>query len=148
MHTHTHRHAHAHTTTTTRTRAHAHIHTHAHVHTDKKHTYIYTPAPKVAQGAGFPLAQVLSDYEELSAKLGDPSLGAEEMQQVMDDLERCTQQIESQNLWELGHAPLPTYGSTPLGECQAMPLPCINACVHACTHSAARMIFPPSVVST
>lgn len=45
--------------------------------------------------------QVLQRYEDLSAQLGDASLSPEEMQKVMDDLEKCSQQIESQNLWEL-----------------------------------------------
>jgi sulfate-transporting ATPase len=45
--------------------------------------------------------QVLNRYEELSAQLGDTSLSADEMQKVMDDLEKCTQMIEAQNLWEI-----------------------------------------------
>lgn len=45
--------------------------------------------------------KILDDFNELSMKLGDPDLGEEEMNKVMEDVDNLNNQIEAGNLWDL-----------------------------------------------
>jgi len=45
--------------------------------------------------------KILSEYDEISAKLADPDTGEEEMNKAMEEIERLGNEIEAGNLWEL-----------------------------------------------
>ena len=50
-----------------------------------------------------PIKNLLARYDKLNEKLADPDLDPDDMQKVLDQLERTQQEIEAKGAWELDH---------------------------------------------